>query len=302
MIPWLGSALKFFVSQLSLVFQARYVVPICYFRKPYRQVRSPDVSCSHSHPYGTPNLAHVRLDPQQMYIVQRADRIRSLWKAPSLSTNLNFYYALRSFFGMPEKPAKQYLLDDSGTATEPLAASEVAPHNRINHVNHKLFFNFLVGAGFAPLCARFEKELVTLRASLAATSTWTHRSNLMELFTSNLTKSSLRATCGPLLLELDPTFPQRFWDYSSGLPYFIRRIPRWLVQRSYRTRDGLIQSVKRWHQVAKQRFSPESIEADGDADPFWGCVFFRNRQERLSKVDNYEEEAIACEDFAAIWG
>lgn len=172
--------------------------------------------CSHSRSDGIQSLVCLHLGPKQLYIVQGADNIRSLWKESSLSTNSNFYYALRFFFGMLEKPAQRYLLDDSGTATDPIATSQVASHNRVVYINHQLFSSFLVGPGFAPLCTRFEKELVHYRSAISATRTWTQRSDLVQLFTIDLTRSSLRAICGPTFLELDPDFPRRFWDYSSG--------------------------------------------------------------------------------------
>jgi hypothetical protein len=258
--------------------------------------------CSYLHSGEIQNPVHLRLGPQQLYIIQGAENIRSVWRSSLLSTNSNFYYALRFFFGMSEKSGKRYLADDSGPAIKPYPTSQVAPHNRVVSINHQLFNNFLVGSGFAPLCTRFEKELVSFRSGILSTHEWTRKPDLMQLFTSDLTKASLRAICGPTFLDLDPDFPRRFWEYSNGLPFFMRRIPKWLAPRSHGTRRSLVQSVKRWHQVAKQEFTPESIDADGDGDPFWGCAFFRSRHERLSKVDDYDEDALACEDFAAIWG
>jgi hypothetical protein len=74
-----------------------------------------------------------------------------------------------------------------------------------------------------------------------------------------------------------------------------------MVPKSYRIRDSLIQTVKHWHQIAKQR-SAENPSMNGDENFFWGTEFLRKRQEVFRTVDDYDEDSIAVEDFAALWG
>lgn len=237
-----------------------------------------------------------------MYVVQGSRNLKALWKkSGGMSANGTFYYTLRHVFGMAAKPSQHYLLDDSGTSAHPLPESNVAPNNRVGYLNHQLFNQLLLGPGFSPLWASFEKGLARFINTQSSMTGWTENADFLEVFTLDLMKVSLEALCGPILLQLDPDFPRRFWEYSNGLPHFLRRLPRFLVPKSYRIRDSLIQSVKNWHRAAKQK-SAEKPHMDGDTDPFWGTEFFRRRQEVLQQVDDYDEDAIAVEDFAALWG
>ncbi|PVI03948.1 cytochrome P450 [Periconia macrospinosa] len=256
----------------------------------------------------TQRPVHLKLGPESLFVIQGARNLRTLWRFSSnLSPNSTFHYALTNFFGMNEKSSKTYLLDDSGIGHEPTAGSSVKPHNRVGFLNHHLFTDFLTGPGFRPLTTRFEKEIMGFKARIldmcGSEKKETKRTgDFLELFTMELTRTSLHATCGPLLLELDPDFPRRFWIYSCGLPHFLRRIPRLFAREAYEARDSLVASVKLWHTAARLRFEPRYVDEAADVDPFWGCNFFRRRQETLGGIDNYDADAIASEDFAAIWG
>ena len=62
---------------------------------------------------------------------------------------------------------------------------------------------------------RFEKEIMGFKTRIldicGSEKKGTNRTDdFFELFTIELTRASLRATCGPLLLELDSDFPRRF--------------------------------------------------------------------------------------------
>jgi hypothetical protein len=67
---------------------------------------------------------------------------------------------------MLEKSGKLYLANDSGATTKPYPTSQ---HNHLVSINHHLFQDFLGGPGFAPLCTRFEKEVVRFRSEIPAT-------------------------------------------------------------------------------------------------------------------------------------
>lgn len=40
----------------------------------------------------------------------------------------------------------------------------------------------------------------------------------------------------------------------------------------------------------------------GEEDPFWGSNLFRERRETLAAVDDYNDDALASENLASIWG
>lgn len=59
-------------------------------------------------------------------------------------------------------------------------------------------------------------------------------------------------------------------------------------------------AVKVWQQHARENFTGSAVDADGD-DPFWGSSFFRERHGMFLQMDGFDHNAIASEDFGAIW-
>lgn len=61
-------------------------------------------------------------------------------------------------------------------------------------------------------------------------------------------------------------------------------------------------SLKRQEQkkVARDHFDAPPIDAEGD-DPFYGSSFFRERHQTFFQMDGFDYDAIASEDFGAIW-
>ncbi|KAI2610731.1 uncharacterized protein GGS25DRAFT_519029 [Hypoxylon fragiforme] len=52
--------------------------------------------------------------------------------------------------------------------------------------------------------------------------------------------------------------------------------------------------------VARDHFDAPPIDAEGD-DPFYGSSFFRERHQTFFQMDGFDYDAIASEDFGAIW-
>jgi hypothetical protein len=142
--------------------------------------------------------------------------LKALWKRSSeMSANGTFYYTLRHVFGMAAKPSLRYLLDDSGLSAHPRSESNVASHNRVGYLNHRLFNDLLLGPGLPPLWTRFENGLAKFISKRSSIAGWTENADFLEIFTLELTKVSLEALCGPLLLEIDPDFPRRFGSIAA---------------------------------------------------------------------------------------
>jgi hypothetical protein len=77
-------------------------------------------------------------------------------------------------------------------------------------------------------------------------------------------------------------------------------IPWFLAPKAYADRRKVLNAVKTWQKHARDNFTDSAIDADGD-DPFWGCRFFRERHQMFLEMDGYDYDAIASQDFGAIW-
>ena len=55
-----------------------------------------------------------------------------------------------------------------------------------------------------------------------------------------------------------------------------------------------------WLQYARENYTDAAVQPDGD-DPFWGTKFFKDRHKGFLKMDGFDHDAVASEEFGAIW-
>ncbi|GME61257.1 nacht and ankyrin domain protein [Neofusicoccum parvum] len=238
--------------------------------------------------------------------------IEELWDQSRLSSSTAiFSFVLRNMFGMAKAPARRYMLDNSGSGVRAHPKSNVLPHNRIDYRTHLCLQQFLLGSGLVPLFDRFHRLFSARLERLdVGLDSWVEMPDFVEFMALEITPATVTAMCGPVLLQLSPDFPRLFWEYNDWIPSFSKGLPRFLIPRAYAVRDKLLGTIKAWHQYATEQTSKldtkpdgEAIgEANGEADAFWGSKFFRERQQTLLAVDDYDADAIASEDFGSIWG
>lgn len=245
----------------------------------------------------------IKLFTTEVTLVRGMQDIKQLWRQSSCSSStVIFSFVLRYMFGMHKKAASRYVLDDSGAGAQPHPDSNIAEHNRVDYNTHKALHRFLEGTGLAPLFERFHKRLAQRLDNLPVREEWVEMDDLVSFLTTELLWANLDAMCSPTMLQVNPEFPRLFWEYNEWVAWFSKGIPRILMWRGYAVRDKLLDCVKAWHRHAAEQTRRSGVEQPGEEDPFWGSKFFRERRETLAAVDNYDDDALASEDLASIWG
>ncbi|KAB2572150.1 ZEB2-regulated ABC transporter 1 [Lasiodiplodia theobromae] len=282
-----------------------YMVPllgsvVSYVLDPLRFVTTAGANCN-------PELSplRIKLFTTEVILVRGTQDIKQLWRQSTCSSSTAiFSFVLRYMFGMHKAAARRYAQDDSGAGPQPFPDSTIAPHNRVDHNTHKALHRFLEGNGLAPLFERFQKRLVQrLDALPVGEDEWVEMDDLVDFLTKELLlPANLDAMCSPAMLQVNPEFPRLFWEYNEWVAWFSKGIPRFLMRRGYAVRDQLLECVKRWHQHAAEQTRRSGVVPEGEEDPFWGSKFFRERRQVLAQVDDYDDDALASEDLASIWG
>ncbi|KAI1274626.1 cytochrome P450 [Xylaria sp. FL0933] len=245
----------------------------------------------------------VKILHQEFYIVQGRENVKALFKSSWACTTIPFVkFALGHAFGLPAKALRLYDKDDSGCNHVPHPGSTVEARNRIDYRVHESLARFLEGKGLPPFWNRFRNNITqrlhALRDRIG--SDWGHHADLMKVVGDEATVAILEALCGPYLLALNPDFVESFWNFDRNLQTYLQGIPWFLAPRAYADRKRALDAVKAWQQHARDHFTESAIDADGD-DPFWGCSFFRERQAMFLEMDGFDHDAIASQDFGAIW-
>ena len=228
----------------------------------------------------------------------------SLWKTKgTITAPVPQSLVLDTVFGMNPKAIEAYHMDDAGHHAKPHPKSNVAPHNRIDHLTHLGFIKqFAPGDGLSRLYKRWAESFSSRLQALNIGDEWVKHPDIMKFWRVPLIASANNAIAGPLLEAINPNFTDEFDEFFLYSTSLLRCLPRWYLRRAYSLRKKLVDTVKIWHAIARSQFKDKNVDADGDADPWWGSQLIRERQEYLSRVDNWDHDSIAISDFALLWG
>ena len=197
-----------------------------------------------------------------------------------------------------------YASDNSGVGSQPVPGSQVAPHNRIDYRTHFGLLKFTNGTGLEGFYERWISGYRNRLDSLNIGSEWVEMPDFMAFFSDTFGSALMESICGPALIDLNPDFARDFSKYDLAIPGFLKGLPRWMIPHAYQARDKLLSSIKKWHEHARLHFKESSIDRNGDADPYWGNAFIRERQGPngiFMTVDNFNADARAASDLGFIW-
>ncbi|KAI0169136.1 cytochrome P450 [Hypoxylon sp. FL1284] len=279
------------------VFPLLRSLPIAYLWNPRAFVLNPNNFFRSAHP------VLVKILTQEFYVLRGPENVKALFKNSWACTSIPFVkFALGYAFGLPTRALSLYDRDDSGGGHVPHPGSTVEAANRIDYHVHQSLTRFMEGKGLSPFWNRFADDITQRLHSLHGRvgSDWDHHADLMKLVGDEATISIVNALCGPYLLSVNPNFLQDFWNFDRNLQTYLQGIPWFLAPRAYAARDRALNAVKIWQQHARDHYKDSALGADGD-DPLWGSSFFRERQDMFLKMDGFDYDAIASEDFGAIW-
>ncbi|KAI1139121.1 cytochrome P450 [Hypoxylon sp. FL0543] len=279
------------------VFPLLGCLPIAYLWNPRAFVLNPSNFFQSAHP------VLVKILTQEFYVIRGPENVRALFRGSWACTSIPFVkFALGYAFGLPAKALSLYDKDDSGGGPVPHPGSNVEARNRIDYLVYQSMIRFLEGKGLVPFWNRFADNITQQIHSLydGIGPEWEYRADLMKVVGDEATVSIINSLCGPYLLSLNPHFLQDFWEFDRNLQTYLQGMPWFLAPRAYAVRTRVLNAVKTWQQHARDHFTDSAIGADGD-DPFWGSSFFRERQEMFLEMDGFDYDAIASEDFGAIW-
>ena len=197
-----------------------------------------------------------------------------------------------------------YEADNSGIGRQALPGSHVEPHNRIDHRIHAGLVKFTSGSGLQGFYERWSNAYKERLQSLDIGNDWVEMPDFMTFFSDTFGSAVIESICGPTLLHMYPYFGRDFIKFDLAVPDLAKGLPRWMVPQSYRARDKLLSSIKRWHDAAREQHDQSSTKPVGDTDPYWGSAFIRERHSSdgiFSTADNFDKDAGGASDLGIIW-
>lgn len=203
---------------------------------------------------------------------------------------------------MPKRAIKVYQKDDSGLGLKPRSTSDVTAGARAFHICRKGLSQGLTGSGLGPATGRYTKALIRNintyeNENMLSSTEWSHIPNIYHFIYKTVGAAMVESHFGPALLRLNPNYMEDLRKYDDGMPWFVRKVPRFIVPEIYKARENILKSLTEWYKYARQNFDESQIEEDGDGDPIWGSQLSRLRQDVLHEIDEHDDRTIASLDL-----
>ncbi|KAF5023410.1 hypothetical protein F66182_4510 [Fusarium sp. NRRL 66182] len=243
---------------------------------------------------------------EPMYFIPHGETILDLFKASRyLTTKSLGLMTVRDAFGLPQPDVKIYAGDDSGVDAKPAPGWEhVEPSMRYHHVQHRDLHTLMTGSSLEAISGKF---IQVYSSSIAQDSRfgedqWTEVDDLYDWLKNSLFRATIEALCGEKFLELSPDFPAEFWTFDSHLPTLFKRLPKWIIPKSYAARDNAQDSLLRYHEYARDQlnFDDEEFLAK-EWTPEYGARLMSSRQRMFSKL-GFSTRGGAALDLGLVWG
>ena len=131
---------------------------------------------------------------------------------------------------------------------------------------------------------------------------WVDHPDLYRFLQDKVFRAAVEAMCGRHLLSQSATFVDDFWEFVDSVPTLIKGLPRWLSPRPYRVRGRLLESIKRWHNLAHEKSDSSKIGADDpEWDSYFGSKLIRARQEYSRNMPWMNADVLAAEDLGLLF-
>lgn len=242
-----------------------------------------------------------------IYVVQGPGNVAELFQNPYLTVTRAYSLVLQQCFGMRRNAVNAYSADTSGSRAKPIPGSSPQPSDRISFMTHENLVAGLLQEGLGPVAERFQRFLnetledeARRHEALHGKFTWRDAPDFDKFFQQRVGSSLVKALFGESLLQQDPDFMERLWDYDKNVIRLAQRIPSFWIPETYHIRDRLLHTVREWHSQARNcaKFVRKQFEWE---DPSWGTKMMKDRHTMLMNATGQDKDSVASTDLALIW-
>ncbi|KAI1842734.1 hypothetical protein JX265_005061 [Neoarthrinium moseri] len=241
----------------------------------------------------------VRVASLHMYMITGADNIQTLFRN---SKDLTFEFmqirVAQTVKGLPEQDATRLSIDNSGTLATPL--SPVPEKERIWRQLHNIYAeNLAHGRAVDCLTSMFVSEFSRM-IDEEPRGKW-KRTQVYKLLQDKMFRASTMVLAGPGILESNPGFAKKFWQYDAGFMKLLLGNPRFACRQAWDARDHCLEATKRWlaNGWAKMDWQAAS-QQNPDWEPNFGHRLVRAREQCLQSY-GVSLEGRASLQMGLIW-
>ena len=172
--------------------------------------------------------------------------------------------------------------DNSGITNDPHPQSSRRPEDRVFHLMHKATVDCLAGPHLTIAARKFQTALVKNIEASSVAYEWIEKDDLFNFVRDLTSCSTIEAMCGAKFLQMFPGFTADFWNFD-------RRMPRWIIPKTWQGRDQCIAIMKKWRTLCNE-------------EDFDGNAMITRRWSYFSKMEGLSDHGVACSDLGILWG
>ncbi|KAF4969796.1 hypothetical protein FSARC_3021 [Fusarium sarcochroum] len=242
---------------------------------------------------------------ENMYFIPHGTHIIELFKASRhLTTKSLGIMTVRDAFGLDEPDIRIYADDGSGVDTKPAPGWEhVEPLHRFHFVQHRDLHTLMAGSALNAMIGKFTEVFSKNieKDTRFSEDEWVEVDDLYDWFKNSLLYATLEALCGEHFFDLSPDFANEFWSFDYHLPNLFKRLPRWLIPKSYQARDRCLEGLLRYHEYGRQNvdFTDEEV-LKKEWTPEFGAKLMSARQKMFARL-GFGARGAAALDLGMVW-
>ena len=208
---------------------------------------------------------------------------------------------MRNILKLGSNGAKFCESDDSGRGPQPHSKSNVKNENRIWFHTRDTAAMYLSGPHLMSLASRFQRDFRSHLEAVSHPPGWHVKTDLYGFVYDIMFPTQIRVLFGTSFIDLNPTFAGDFREFHKGLPFLLRRYPRWMVPKAWDARERCLRSVKKWHVHVQENQANATKLSDEEWTLIYGSRLISVRQEMHSKMTALDPDAIASSELGIIW-
>ncbi|KAI3322262.1 cytochrome P450 [Xylariaceae sp. AK1471] len=224
------------------------------------------------------SIAQFRLGGTRTYAITGPQNIQAIFKSSAgiRDETVMEMFTLPKLWAMSPREVDLFKRDRTGKLKTPMPGAKQIPEDQRHWaLNHHIYEQFLSSKKHADLLAEKYYELFYKRLEKYSTEEWTTVFVMKGLTERDMTESALTALAGPKLLEINPGFIEKFWEYDPLIADLGLGKPRWLNPRPWRVRDSYLEMPKKWIESAWANFDWNGPDKDADWEVNFGSPVCR---------------------------
>ncbi|KAI8623365.1 cytochrome P450 [Xylariaceae sp. FL1651] len=240
------------------------------------------------------SIAQFRLGGTRTYVITGTQNIQAIFMSTAeiRDETMMETYSLPKLWAMPQKEVDYFRKDRIGRGKIPLPGSNpISEDQRHWAINHHIYEKFLGSKRHTNLLAEKYYEVFTERLNSYPTDQWSEVFVMGGLMKRDMAESALIALAGPKLLELNPGFFDKFWEFDPLLADLCLGKPRWLNPSPWRIRDSYHDMTRKFIESAWANFDWTGPDKDADWEEQFGARICRELARWLRGSFSIEAQA-----------